>query len=116
MNEARRQEIEAAVRFAVEKARDYDWEIAGQTIANQIVKETMDTFPKDEGVDEVRSVLDAGNGRFEVFTVIERNNKSYWSKLGRGYLNKDRSINIFLDALPLNGKLQVRHEANEVPK
>lgn len=47
-------------------------------------------------------------GRFEVFTIVERNNESYWSKVGRGYLNKDSSINLFLDALPTNGKLQIR--------
>ncbi|MCC6806771.1 MAG: hypothetical protein IT381_05070 [Deltaproteobacteria bacterium] len=52
-------------------------------------------------------------GRYEVFTVIERNNKSYWSKLGRGYLNKDGSINVFLDALPVNGRLQIRVEVED---
>lgn len=50
------------------------------------------------------------DGRFEVFTIIERNQKSYWMKVGRGYLNKDSSINLFLDALPTNGKLQLRKE------
>lgn len=52
-------------------------------------------------------------GRYEVFTASERNGKSYWSKLGRGYLNKDGSINVFLDALPLNGKLQIRVEVED---
>ncbi len=48
--------------------------------------------------------------RFEVFTVVERNGKAFWSKLGRGYLNADKWINVFLDALPTNGKLQIRAE------
>ncbi|MCC6809584.1 MAG: hypothetical protein IT381_19295 [Deltaproteobacteria bacterium] len=61
----------------------------------------MDRLPGEKVYEE---------GRFEVFTVVERNNKSWWTKLGRGYLNKDASINLFLDALPANGKLQVRRE------
>ena len=34
--------------------------------------------------------------------------KTYWRSLGIAYENRDGSINLYLDALPLNGKLQVR--------
>ena len=44
-----------------------------------------------------------------VFTIIERpNGKNYWARIGAGWLNRDGSISIRLDALPVNGTLQVR--------
>jgi hypothetical protein len=45
-----------------------------------------------------------------VYTVIEREKggKSYWMRVGIGFVNTDGSINIKLDAMPTNGTLQVR--------
>ena len=45
-----------------------------------------------------------------VFTMIEKEGeeKTRWVKVGIGFVNKDNSINIYLDALPVNGKLNVR--------
>lgn len=44
-----------------------------------------------------------------VFTIIERpNGKNYWARIGAGWVNRDGSISIRLDALPVNGTLQVR--------
>ena len=44
-----------------------------------------------------------------VFTVVERGQgKSIWVRIGTGFLNKDGSWNLHLDAVPTNGKLQVR--------
>lgn len=44
-----------------------------------------------------------------VYTVIDRpNGKSFWTRIGAGWLNRDGSISIRLDALPVNGTLQVR--------
>jgi hypothetical protein len=44
-----------------------------------------------------------------VFTVVERGQgKSIWVRVGTGFLNKDGSWNLHLDAVPTNGKLQVR--------
>jgi len=36
------------------------------------------------------------------------NKKTYWTRVGRAFVNKDGSFNILLDALPLGGKLQIR--------
>lgn len=45
----------------------------------------------------------------EVFTIIDRDNaKSRWIRVGVGFVNRDNSINIVLDSIPLNGRLQVR--------
>jgi hypothetical protein len=44
-----------------------------------------------------------------VFTVVERGQgKSYWTRIGVGFVNRDGSLNLRLDALPINGTLQVR--------
>ena len=49
----------------------------------------------------------------DVFTMVERNGdeKTRWVKIGVGFINKDSSINIYLDALPVNGKMNVRDRA-----
>jgi hypothetical protein len=48
--------------------------------------------------------------RLDVFTIVERENapRPFWVKLGTAFQNKDGSFNIYLDALPVNGKLQIR--------
>lgn len=44
-----------------------------------------------------------------VFTVVDRGQgKSYWVRIGVGFVNRDGSLNLNLDAMPTNGKLQVR--------
>lgn len=44
-----------------------------------------------------------------VYTVVERApGRSAWTKIGVGFINRDGSMNLKLDALPLNGTLQVR--------
>jgi hypothetical protein len=43
-----------------------------------------------------------------VYTVVERGGKSYWVRIGIGGVNKDGSLNLKLDAVPVNGTLQVR--------
>lgn len=51
--------------------------------------------------------------RFEVFTIIEpqqgsQQTKSFWMRCGSAWENKDGSLNVVLDTLPLNGKLNIR--------
>lgn len=44
-----------------------------------------------------------------VFAVVERSpGKSYWTRVGVGFVNRDGSITLKLDAIPVNGTLQVR--------
>ena len=47
-----------------------------------------------------------------VFTIVEKgqgpSHKSYWVRIGIGYVNQDQSITLKLDALPVNGTIQVR--------
>jgi hypothetical protein len=44
----------------------------------------------------------------QVFTIVERNGKSFWVRIGTAFVNKDGSETVYLDALPVNGKLQIR--------
>ncbi len=55
--------------------------------------------------------------RLVVYTIIEKagSDKGFWAKIGSAWINRDQSINIQLDALPVNGKLHVR-EPSERPE
>jgi hypothetical protein len=44
-----------------------------------------------------------------VFTVVDRGpGKSFWIRVGTGFTNRDGSLTVRLDAIPVNGTLQVR--------
>jgi hypothetical protein len=42
------------------------------------------------------------------YVITERNEKSYWNRIGVAFTNKDGSINVKLDALPLGGMIHIR--------
>lgn len=46
----------------------------------------------------------------DVFTIVEKEgwDKSLWYRVGTAFENRDGSLTLFLDALPVNGKLHVR--------
>jgi hypothetical protein len=54
--------------------------------------------------------------RMVVYTITEKpgSDKSFWSKIGSAWINRDLSINIQLDALPVNGKLHLREQVERV--
>ncbi len=53
--------------------------------------------------------MDANVKMKVVYTIVEtKGGKSFWMKVGIGFINHDGSINLKLDALPVNGNLQVR--------
>jgi len=56
-------------------------------------------------------VLIAGK-RLAVFSIREGKGGSIWVRAGSAFVNKDGSLNVLLDVLPLDGKLHVR-EAGE---
>ena len=45
-----------------------------------------------------------------VFAITERGDKSYWTRVGVAFVNRDRSITVQLEAFPVSGKLQIRSE------
>jgi hypothetical protein len=56
-------------------------------------------------------VLNIGK-RLAVFSIREAKGGSIWVRAGTAFVNKDGSLNLLLDVLPLDGKLHVR-EAGE---
>jgi len=48
--------------------------------------------------------------RFDVFTVQDRGRgkPAFWLRIGSAFLNKDKSLSVVLDALPMDGRLQIR--------
>ncbi len=52
---------------------------------------------------------------FKILCPIEKKDGggTYWMRLGTAYPNRDQSINLYLDALPNNGRLQLREMDEE---
>jgi hypothetical protein len=50
----------------------------------------------------------SNSNRKRVLVPVERDGKTWWLRAGAGFVNKDQSINLYLDVLPVNGKLQIR--------
>ncbi len=53
--------------------------------------------------------------RLAVYVIREYTNRegkadSWWSRVGTAFVNKDGSLNVELDAVPVNGKLHIREE------
>jgi hypothetical protein len=53
-----------------------------------------------------------GKARLIAYTVVEwGEGKSYWLRVGNAFENRDGSLNVYLDAIPVNGRLQIRQYA-----
>jgi hypothetical protein len=51
---------------------------------------------------------------YKVLCPIERKDKpTFWMRVGSAFLNKDDSVNVYLDVLPANQKLQLREFTDE---
>lgn len=52
----------------------------------------------------------------DVPATATREEKSYWTKIGVAFENKDGSWSLELSAIPVNGRLQMREPAPKEPK
>lgn len=45
-----------------------------------------------------------------VYTIVERGEgkKPIWLRIGTAWVNRDQSLNVKLDALPVNGSMHIR--------
>lgn len=43
-----------------------------------------------------------------VITPREGEDKAVWTRIGVAFINRDKSLNVILDAVPLSGRLQIR--------
>ena len=48
------------------------------------------------------------NVRYAVFSIRKLKNGSVWVRAGSAWVNRDGSMNLYLDVLPLDGTLHVR--------
>src|SRR5207237_8003347 len=53
-----------------------------------------------------------------VYNLIENeqrdgSKKTIWSKVGKAYVNRDGSLNVTLDQIPLNGKCHIREDREQ---
>ena len=50
------------------------------------------------------------------FNIVNKGEKSYWNRIGTAFHNQDGSMNIYLDALPRDGKVQIREQTERDTK
>ena len=43
-----------------------------------------------------------------VYTISENGERSFWNRVGTAFVNKDGSLNVLLNSLPVDGKLHIR--------
>ncbi|HTO99472.1 MAG TPA: hypothetical protein VMK66_20630 [Myxococcales bacterium] len=54
-----------------------------------------------------------GGGRvrpWAAYNIVERGGRRFWNRVGSAFHNRDGSMNIFLDSLPRDGKIQIRED------
>ena len=52
----------------------------------------------------------------KVYTIVKaekEGQKDFWQNIGRAYENKDGSLNVRLNALPINGQLHIREDKTD---
>jgi len=56
-----------------------------------------------------------GSGRkpWAAYNIVERSGRHFWNRVGSAFQNQDGSMNIYLDALPRDGKIQIREDDRE---
>lgn len=42
------------------------------------------------------------------YCVTKRNGRTFWNRIGVAFLNNDGSLNVKLEAIPVNGEIQIR--------
>ena len=53
--------------------------------------------------------MDRKSNMLKVLSPVEgKNGKTYWMRVGSAFLNRDGSTNVYLNAYPTSGKLQIR--------
>lgn len=44
------------------------------------------------------------------YSITKRGEKSYWNRIGVAFVNRDGSLTVKLEALPINGEIQIRDQ------
>jgi hypothetical protein len=66
-------------------------------------------------MDNEQQVSSGSRRPWAAYNIIKRENgqKPIWSRVGSAFKNRDGSMNIFLDAFPVGGKIQIREDDRE---
>lgn len=55
--------------------------------------------------------MQENEGVWDAYHIVDKGpEKSFWLKVGIAFLNRDQSINVLLDVLPKDGKIQLRSQ------
>ena len=49
-----------------------------------------------------------GKMPWAAYAIIEKGDKTFWNRVGSAFINRDGSWNLYLDSIPLDGKIQIR--------
>jgi hypothetical protein len=103
----RTDEIRAAIRLADRPTRNCA-DFFAATCGMRRALATRRSSHSPEGAMNENS--NGTRGWKAVYTIIERKGleKSLWLRIGTAFTNDDQSINVRLDALPINGQIQIR--------
>jgi len=86
--------------------QDLESKLSDQSTAGQRLLSLIRTWG------DARVVLEEANVRSKmkaVFTIVGSDSKKpVFRRIGTGLVNQDNSLNVFLDALPVSGKLHIR--------
>lgn len=64
---------------------------------------------KTEQPNNTREITYTSGERLVAYAIRERpHSASSWIRIGTAWLNRDGSLNLYLDALPVDGKVHVR--------
>ena len=50
-----------------------------------------------------------------VYAIIDRPPRKHWLRVGLAFVNRDGSLNVRIDAVPLTGSLHIRDEPQRAP-
>lgn len=57
-----------------------------------------------------------GKRPWAAYNIIEKGEKTFWNRVGTAFHNHDGSINIWLEAVPLQGKIQIRPDDRDAQR
>lgn len=50
-----------------------------------------------------------------VYMIQKGEKTSFWTRIGVAFVNKDGSLNVRLNAIPVDGQIQIRDQKPETP-
>ena len=61
---------------------------------------------KDE--DQVQVIAEEEEDMYTLFNIIAKGEDKFWTRIGAAFVNRDGSLNVVLNTIPLDGKLHIR--------